>query len=126
MERSGIRVADTFEQVRGESTIDYRADLFALGAILYEMLSGRRAFQAGSAVETMNATSGFTCFRASRIDGLRLLARGAPSERVNKMRIPDFAGWPPIRFSVPNGALRQEPVNRWSAGSLTESWRQVE
>jgi serine/threonine protein kinase len=65
MERSGIRVADTFEQVRGESTIDYRADLFALGAILYEMLSGRRAFQAGSAVETMNATSGFTCFRAS-------------------------------------------------------------
>jgi serine/threonine protein kinase len=43
------------EQVRGESTIDSRADIFALGAILYEMLSGRRAFQADSAVETMNA-----------------------------------------------------------------------
>jgi serine/threonine protein kinase len=43
------------EQVRGELAIDHRADLFALGAILYEMLSGRRAFAADSAVETMSA-----------------------------------------------------------------------
>ena len=33
------------EQVRGQ-TVDPRADIFALGAVLYEMLSGRRAFQA--------------------------------------------------------------------------------
>jgi len=31
------------EQVRGER-VDHRSDLFALGAVLYEMLSGRRAF----------------------------------------------------------------------------------
>jgi Tol biopolymer transport system component len=43
------------EQVRGDAAVDHRADLFALGAILYEMLAGRRAFQAVSAVETMNA-----------------------------------------------------------------------
>src|SRR5262245_3778127 len=43
------------EQVRAEATVDHRADIFALGAILYEMLSGQRAFQAGSAVETMSA-----------------------------------------------------------------------
>lgn len=42
------------EQVRGQ-TIDQRADVFALGAILYEMLSGQRAFNSGSAVETMHA-----------------------------------------------------------------------
>lgn len=42
------------EQVRGE-TVDLRSDLFALGAILYEMLSGKRAFTGNSAVETMNA-----------------------------------------------------------------------
>ncbi len=35
------------EQVRGEPT-DHRSDIFAFGAILYEMLSGQRAFQAKS------------------------------------------------------------------------------
>ena len=42
------------EQVRGEA-VDHRADLFTLGAILYELLSGQRAFQRGSAPETMTA-----------------------------------------------------------------------
>ncbi|HYT68765.1 MAG TPA: protein kinase [Vicinamibacterales bacterium] len=42
------------EQVRGEPA-DARSDIFALGATLYEMLAGRRAFSRASAVETMNA-----------------------------------------------------------------------
>jgi len=42
------------EQVRGQ-TVDYRADIFALGAILYEALAGQRAFSGPSPVETMNA-----------------------------------------------------------------------
>jgi serine/threonine protein kinase len=42
------------EQVRAEE-VDHRADIFAFGAILYEMLSGRRAFQGNSVVEVMNA-----------------------------------------------------------------------
>jgi Tol biopolymer transport system component len=42
------------EQVRGE-TVDSRSDIFSLGAVLYEMLSGRRAFQRGTAAETMTA-----------------------------------------------------------------------
>ena len=42
------------EQVRGESA-DQRSDIFALGVVLYEMLTGRRAFAHGSAVETMSA-----------------------------------------------------------------------
>jgi serine/threonine protein kinase/Tol biopolymer transport system component len=42
------------EQVRG-SAVDHRTDLFAFGAILYEMVAGRRAFSAPSAVETMHA-----------------------------------------------------------------------
>src|SRR5204863_6843291 len=36
------------EQVRGLAT-DARADLFALGAVLYEMLTGRRAFSGDTA-----------------------------------------------------------------------------
>jgi len=42
------------EQVRGE-VVDHRADLFNFGAILYEMLSGGRAFRGKSDVETMHA-----------------------------------------------------------------------
>ncbi|MGA9989399.1 MAG: protein kinase [Terriglobales bacterium] len=42
------------EQVRGE-TADHRSDIFSFGAILYELLSGKRAFQGQSSVETMNA-----------------------------------------------------------------------
>ena len=42
------------EQVRGKE-VDHRADIFALGTILYELLAGKRAFEAESPVETMNA-----------------------------------------------------------------------
>ena len=42
------------EQVRGQA-IDQRSDIFSLGVILYEMLSGQRAFQGDSAIEAMNA-----------------------------------------------------------------------
>jgi Tol biopolymer transport system component len=42
------------EQVRGRD-VDQRTDIFSFGAILYEMLSGTRAFRGDSHVETMNA-----------------------------------------------------------------------
>src|SRR5262249_54765 len=42
------------EQVRGELA-DHRSDIFSAGVILYEMLSGKRAFRANSLVETAHA-----------------------------------------------------------------------
>ncbi len=42
------------EQVRGE-VADHRADIFAFGAVLYEMLTGRRAFERATNAETMTA-----------------------------------------------------------------------
>ena len=42
------------EQVRGE-IVDPRSDIFSLGAILYEMLSGMRAFKRNSGIETLSA-----------------------------------------------------------------------
>jgi eukaryotic-like serine/threonine-protein kinase len=42
------------EQVRGKAA-DARSDIFSFGAILYEMLSGKRAFHGDSAADTMSA-----------------------------------------------------------------------
>jgi eukaryotic-like serine/threonine-protein kinase len=42
------------EQVRGKA-VDHRTDIFAFGAILYEMLTGKRAFQRSTSTETMTA-----------------------------------------------------------------------
>ncbi len=42
------------EQVRGVA-VDARSDIFAFGAILYEMISGKRAFHRETAADTMSA-----------------------------------------------------------------------
>jgi serine/threonine protein kinase len=42
------------QQVRG-ITADARADIFAVGAILYELLSGQRAFRGTTSADTMTA-----------------------------------------------------------------------
>jgi len=42
------------EQIRGQP-IDARSDLFSLGVVIYEMLSGKRPFQRETAAETMTA-----------------------------------------------------------------------
>src|SRR5437763_2676996 len=42
------------EQVRGE-TVDQRSDIFAFGTIVYEMLTGSRAFKRNSSIETLSA-----------------------------------------------------------------------
>ncbi len=42
------------EQLRGK-TVDHRSDIFSFGAILYEMMSGHRAFRGETEVDTMTA-----------------------------------------------------------------------
>ena len=42
------------EQAEGKP-VDHRSDIFAFGALLYEMTTGRRAFQGGSTVSTLSA-----------------------------------------------------------------------
>jgi len=42
------------EQLRGKP-VDHRSDIFSMGAILYEMLAGRRAFRGETEVDTITA-----------------------------------------------------------------------
>jgi eukaryotic-like serine/threonine-protein kinase len=44
----------SLEQLRGEP-VDQRSDLFSLGAVLYEMLSGRKAFAGSTPADTIGA-----------------------------------------------------------------------
>jgi hypothetical protein len=77
------------EQVRGV-TVDYRSDIFSFGAILYELLAGKRAFNAGSSVETMAA-----------------ILKGDPPELPQS--VPE-----PIRGIVAH-CLEKDPENRFQA-----------
>lgn len=43
------------EQASGGRQIDYRSDQFSFGSLLYELATGRRAFERGSTIETLAA-----------------------------------------------------------------------
>jgi serine/threonine-protein kinase len=67
------------EQARGIPA-DARADLFALGCVLYEMLAGQRAFDRASAIDTLAAILHEDPLAAPASDG------GLPEELVRVLR----------------------------------------
>jgi serine/threonine protein kinase/Tol biopolymer transport system component len=78
------------EQVRG-GAVDARTDLFALGAVLYEMLTGARAFQRETQAETLTA-----------------VLREDPTE-ISRFR----ADLPPALDRIVQHALEKNPAERF-------------
>jgi serine/threonine protein kinase/Tol biopolymer transport system component len=90
------------EQVRGEP-VDARSDIFSFGCVLYEMISGRRAFQGGSAVETMSA----------------ILQQDPPEFEQS-------ASLPPALASIARRCLEKRPAQRFqSAADLAFALRAI-
>lgn len=82
------------EQVKGETT-DARSDIFSFGAVLYEMLTGKRAFKRETGAETMTA-----------------ILREDPPELTE-------SGWqgPPALEKILNRCLEKSPERRFQSAS---------
>jgi Tol biopolymer transport system component len=121
------------EQVRGQ-TVDARADLFALGTMLYEMLSGRRAFLRETAADSMTAIltqeppdlTSITTDLPPALDRIvRHCLEKNPTERFQTARDVAFAlesltgsagvSSGPARVSIP--VRSRQPASTWIAAS---------
>jgi serine/threonine-protein kinase len=80
------------EQAQGKK-VDQRSDIFAFGALLYEMVTGHKAFSGDSALTTLTAIL-----------------------RDEVRPVADFAtGVPPELEEVIGRALRKDPAQRWQS-----------
>jgi serine/threonine protein kinase len=111
------------EQVRGEPA-DHRSDLFALGCVLYEMLTGERAYERETAAETMSAILREDPPDPSTINvsvppgvqrALRRCLEKRPQERFESARDLAFALESAIDSSSTSGSPALSPVRdrRW-------------
>ena len=129
------------EQLRG-GEVDHRVDLFALGAVLYEMLAGRPPFQAAAMADTANriltqepeALARFNYAVPADVDAVvrKALAKdpasvtSRPARSTSTCTTP-ASGWP----SPPPGGWRcgrRRSCRRWASGSprrrrASEPWR---
>jgi eukaryotic-like serine/threonine-protein kinase len=122
------------EQVRGQR-VDYRSDMFSFGAILYEMLTGRRAFHRESAVETLNSIlkeepPEFPETSRNIAPGLERVVRHCleknPEERFQSARdlafdleaLSGVSGLSAGQAAVVLQPVRWNPVALWSLASL--------
>ncbi|HTS08873.1 MAG TPA: protein kinase [Candidatus Eisenbacteria bacterium] len=80
------------EQLRGKS-VDHRSDIFSFGAILYEMLTGSRAFHGETEVDTMTA----------------VLREEPPSTKLDEAAIPS------VYQDVLRHCLEKEPDDRFQS-----------
>jgi serine/threonine protein kinase len=127
------------EQVEGKPA-DARADLWALGAILYEMVTGKRAFEASSAASLVGA-SRFPAYAAWKdakivrtsayiqiVNGVGNLSKRAPGEKTAHQvtsfsdgLVFAFAWSESGRLAISRGQVREDVVNAPMRASVVKS-----
>jgi len=109
------------EQVRGR-TVDHRADIFAFGAILYEMLAGKRAFHRSTSADTMAAIlnedpPGISQIVQSTPPGLQRVVHRclekSPEQRFQSASDLAFALEALSESGISSGATMSAPGRRW-------------
>lgn len=78
------------EQIRGQA-VDARSDIFSLGAVIYEMVCGQRAFHGSTAVDTMSS-----------------ILKEEPSELSSKVQ-----NVPPALSRIVHRCLEKDPAERF-------------
>jgi serine/threonine-protein kinase len=116
------------EQARGQA-VDKRSDIFSFGAVLYEILTGRRAFEGDNTTDLLAAI-------VSRDPDLTVLPGGTPApvrrllkrtlEKDKRRRLSDIADGrldideaiaPPPSDAVTSAAPARAPWRRWVAAA---------
>ncbi|HXV59272.1 MAG TPA: protein kinase [Vicinamibacteria bacterium] len=108
------------EQVRGVE-VDHRSDLFSFGAVLFEMLSGERAFRRDTAVETMNAIlkeDAPTLSDASSSPGLASIVELCLDKNPSRR----FQSTHDLALALESASSQPLPMLASGAGSTPGSW----
>ena len=103
------------EQARG-SLVDKRTDIWAFGAVLYEMLAGKPAFAGDTAAEILEAVAGaepeWSALPASTPARIRKLLRRC-LERDRKRRLRDIGEARIVIDSPEEAAEPKRPARQW-------------
>lgn len=115
------------EQVRGDVSLDCRTDIYALGATLYQMVTGRRLFLGKSDKEVLD------CVLTDQVHDPRDIVQGLPAtlcallERMlaknRNLRIPD---WSTVISEIRRVEKGQMPTSKpLPAGASTVNCRKI-
>src|SRR5271169_6685653 len=108
------------EQAKGKA-VDKRTDIFAFGAVLYELLTGRQAFQGGDVgdilAEVVKAEPDWNCLPADTPPSIRTLLRRC-MRKDKGQRIPDAGA---VRIEIEDAIAAPKDTGAMQAAPASSS-----